>query len=197
MAFGTDPPDFATAAGDDVFWCEGAVFSGVPFFGEGWQLGGEVVVAALHGSVGANGTACAVDAGFYLCTPLVTMCAAPPDDAMAAGEHVARGEVAVFLCVPFLGEEWIFCSEVIFSGDGESSAAIGTACAAAGAGVHGGLPVVAVFTCPPDFFLAAVADGFRGEGKISFAVPLAEKIGAVVALAKTCQGFSHGLHLLS
>ena len=125
------------------------------------------------------------------------MCAAPPDDAMAAGEHLTRGEIAVFLCVPFLGEEWIFCSEVIFSGDGESSAAIGTACAAAGAGVHGGLPVVTVCAGPPDFFLAAVADGFWYEGKISFAVPLAEQIGAVVALAKACQGFSHGLHLLS
>lgn len=57
MAFGADPPDFAAAAGDDVFWCEGAVFSWVPLFGEGWQLGSEVVVAALHGSVGADGTA--------------------------------------------------------------------------------------------------------------------------------------------
>ena len=118
---------------------------------------------------------------------------APPDDAMAAGKHVARGEVAIFLCVPFLCEEWIFCGEVVFSGDGKASAAVGAACTAAGAGVHGGLPVVAVFTCPPDFFLAAVADGLRGEGKIFFADPLAEKIGAVVALAKTCQGFSHGL----
>ena len=193
MAFGTDPPDFAAAAGDDVFWCEGAVFGWVPLFGEGWQLGGEIVVAALHGSVGADGAACAVDAGFYLCAPLVTMCAAPPDDAMAAGEHVARCEVAVFLCVPFLGEEWIFCGEIVFSGDGEASAAIGAACAAAGAGVHGGLPVVAVCAGPPDFFLAAVADGLRCEGKIFFAVPLAEKISAVVALAKASQGFSHGL----
>lgn len=125
------------------------------------------------------------------------MCAAPPDDAMAAGEHVTRGEVAIFFCVPFLSEEWIFCGEVVFSGDGEAAATIRTACTAAGAGVHGGLPVVAVFTCPPDFFLAAVADGLRGEGKIFFADPLAEKIGAVVALAKACQGFSHGLHLLS
>lgn len=57
MAFGTDPPNFATAAGDDVFGCKGAVFSWVPLFGEGWQLGSEVVVAALHGSVGADGTA--------------------------------------------------------------------------------------------------------------------------------------------
>lgn len=57
MAFRADPPDFATAAGDDVFWCKGAVLGGVPFFSKVWQLGGEVVVAALHGSVGADGTA--------------------------------------------------------------------------------------------------------------------------------------------
>lgn len=57
MAFGTDPPDFASAAGNDVFWCDGAVFGWVPLFGEGWQLGGEIVVAALHGSVGADGAA--------------------------------------------------------------------------------------------------------------------------------------------
>lgn len=193
MAFGTDPPDFAAAAGNDIFGCKRAIFGGVPFFGEDWQLGGKVVFAALHGSVGADGTACAVDAGFYLCAPLMAMCAAPPDDAMAAGEHVARCEVAVFLCVPFLGEEWIFCGEVVFSRDGETAAAVGAACAAAGAGVHGGLPVVAVFTDPPDFFLAAVADAFRCEGKIFLSIPLAEKIGAVVALAKAGQGFSHGL----
>lgn len=121
------------------------------------------------------------------------MCAAPPDDAMAAGEHVTRGEVAVFLCVPFLRKEWIFCGKIVFSGDGKTSAAIGAACAAAGASVHGGLPVVALCAGPPNFFLAAVADGLWCEGKISFAVPLAEKIGAVVALAKAGQGFSHGL----
>ena len=99
------------------------------------------------------------------------MCAAPPDDAMAAGEHVTRGEVAVFLCVPFLSEEWIFCGEVVFSGDGKASAAVWTACAAAGAGVHGGLPVVAMHASPPDFFLAAVADGLWGEGKIFLRCP--------------------------
>lgn len=123
----------------------------------------------------------------------MAMCATPPDDTMAAGEHLVWCEVAIFLCVPFLCEEWEFCSEVVFSGDGETSAAIGAACAAAGAGVHGGLPVVAVCAGPPDFFLAAVADGFRCEGKISFAVPLAEEFFSVVALAKACQGFSHGL----
>lgn len=127
----------------------------------------------------------------------MAMCAAPPDDAMAAGEHLIWCEVAVFLCVPFLRKEWIFCGKIVFSGNGKAAAAVGAACAATGASVHGGLPVVAVFTCPPDFFLAAVADGLRGEGKIFFADPLAEKIGAVVALAKACQGFSHGLHLLS
>ena len=193
MAFGTDPPDFASAAGNDVFWGEGAVFGWVPLFGEGWQLGGEIVVAALHGSVGADGAACAVDAGFYLCAPLMAMCATPPDDTMATGEHLVWCEVAIFLCVPFLCEEWIFCGEVVFSGDGKMSAAVWAACAAAGAGVHGGLPVVAVCAGPPDFFLAAIADGLRCEGKISFAVPLAEKIGAVVALAKAGQGFSNGL----
>lgn len=123
----------------------------------------------------------------------MAMCAAPPDDAMATGEHLVWCEVAVFLCVPFLSKEWIFCGEVVFSGDGETSAAVGAACTAAGAGVHGGLPVVAVCAGPPDFFLAAIADGFRCEGKIFLSIPLAEKIGAVVALAKACQGFSHGL----
>ena len=144
MAFGTDPPDFAAAAGNDIFGCKGAIFGGVPFFGEDWQLGGKVVFAALHGSVGADGTACAVDAGFYLCAPLVAMCAAPPDDAMATGEHLVWCEVAVFLCVPFLSKEWIFCGEVVFSGDGKTSAAIWAACAAAGASVHGGLPSISV-----------------------------------------------------
>lgn len=123
----------------------------------------------------------------------MTMCAAPPDDAMATGERLIWCEVAILFCVPFLSEEWIFCGEVVFSGDWEASVAVWAACAAAGAGVHGGLPVVAMLAGPPDFFLATVADGVWCEGKVFLSIPLAEEFFSVVALAKACQRFSHGL----
>lgn len=183
VAFGTDPPDFAPTTGDNVGWGEGAVFGWMPLSGELGIEAGEIVLAGLDELIGANGTAGAVDTRFYLCPPFVAVVTLPPHESMAAGQDIGWGERGIFGWVPLTSEIWIGCGEVVHAGQRQSSAAIWAACAAAGAGVDGGLPVVTVGTGPPDFAFAAVADAVGGEWRVARAVPFGEKILALVAMA--------------
>ena len=121
VAFVADPPDFAPGAGDDVGWGEVAVFGWVPLASELGIVGGEVVDAAQECAIAADWTAGAGDAAFDLGAPLVAMGTLPPNEAMAAREHVRRGEVAVFGWMPFGGEIWVTGCEVCFAGDWQTT----------------------------------------------------------------------------
>ena len=121
VAFVADPPDFAPGAGDDIGWGEVAVFGWVPLASELGIVGGEVVDAAQECAIAADRTAGAGDAAFDLGAPLVAMGTLPPNEAMAAREHVRRGEVAVFGWVPFGGEIWVTGCEVCFAGDWQTT----------------------------------------------------------------------------
>lgn len=183
VAFGTDPPDFAPTTGDNVGWGEGAIFGWMPLGGELGIEAGEIVLAGLDELIGANWTAGAIDTRFYLCSPFVAVVTVPPHESMAAGQDIGWGEGGIFGWVPLTSEIWIGCGEVVHAGQRQSSAAIWAACATAGAGVDGGLPVVTVGTGPPDFAFAAVADAVGSEWRVARAVPLGEKILALVAMA--------------
>ena len=183
VALGTDPPDFAPTAGDNVGWGEGAVFGWMPLGGELGIEAGEIVLAGLDELIGANGTAGAIDTRFYLCPPFVAVVTLPPHKPMAAGQDIGWGEGSIFGWMPLTSEIWIGCGEVVHAGQRQSSAAIWAACAAAGASVDGGLPIVTVGTGPPDFAFAAVADTVGGEWRVARAVPLGEKILALIAMA--------------
>ena len=62
VAFVADPPDFAIASGRDVFGGECAVFGGVPFFGDGGVLAGEVIFTGDDLFAGADWAAAALSA---------------------------------------------------------------------------------------------------------------------------------------
>ena len=196
VAFVADPPDFFVAGGGDLLWGEAAVFGWVPFFGDGRILAGEVVDARNDLFAGADWAAAAVDSGGDGCAPFVAFVADPPDFSMRAGQDVMRGEAAILCGVPLAGELGISGGEVCFAVDGAPVCAEGAACAAAAAGVDGGLPVVAVGACPPYAVLAAAGDGLWCEGQVACAVPLGEEFFAVFAVAEVGQGFAHGDHLL-
>ena len=121
VAFVADPPDFAPGAGDDIGWGEVAVFGWVPLASELGIVGDEVVDAAQECAIAADRTAGAGDAAFDLGAPLVAMFTLPPNEAMAAREHVGRGEIAVFGWVPFGGEIWVTGCEVCFAGDWQTT----------------------------------------------------------------------------
>ena len=101
VAFLALPPHFAPGAGHHVRRSEGTIFRRMPLARNVWIEAGEVIVASLHLFVGADGAASAIDAGFDLRLPLMAMLTAPPNDAMAAGQYLVRGDAAVFLRVPF------------------------------------------------------------------------------------------------
>lgn len=92
---------------------EAAVFGGVPLTRNVWIEASEVIVANLHLFIGADRTAGTVDARFHLRPPFVAVRTAPPDNAVRAGQHLIRGEVAVFFRMPFLRNERIQGGEVI------------------------------------------------------------------------------------
>ena len=121
VAFVADPPDFAPGAGDDISWGEVAVFGWVPLASELGIVGGEVVDAAQECAIAADWAASAGDAAFDLGAPLVAMRTLPPNEAMAAREHVRRGEIAVFGWMPFGGEIWVTGYEVCFAGDWQTT----------------------------------------------------------------------------
>ena len=196
MAFFALPPDAASCAGDDVGGGEAAVFGGVPFFGKGGIEAFQIVVAGLHAFVGTDGAACAADAGFDDGPPLVAVPAAPPNEAVAAGQNLVRCQAAVFRGVPLFGDVGIEGGEIGFAGNGQTAAAIGTASAAAGANVDGGLPVMAVGAGPPDFAFAAVADGVGGQGLVACAVPFVQKAGPLFTPTELGETFTHNDHLL-
>lgn len=172
MAFLTVPPHFAAGAGHHVRRRESAIFRRVPLPRQVRIKTCEIIIPSLHLLVAADGTASAVDTGFYLCPPLVPMAAAPPGHVVAAWQHVVGSKVTVFRRVPFFCQIRIASGEIGFTGNGQTPAAIGTSSAAAGARVHGGLPVVPLGAGPPDMLFAAMADGFRGERQVPCLVPL-------------------------
>lgn len=196
MAMLTDPPDLATRAGDDVLWREAAVFGGVPLAGELGIVAGEVVVSREQGAIGANRAVGADDAGFHLSAPLVPVRTAPPHTLVAAGQELLWREIAIFCRVPLARKLGIECGKVVFTGDGLAACAVGTACAAAGAAVDGGLPVVAFLAAPPHAPLAAARDGLRCERQVACAVPFGKQVFALFAMAEIGERFSHRHHLL-
>lgn len=96
---------------------------------------------------------------------------APSDEDLRARGDVARRKRAVFLAVPLRGDIGIECAKIVEAGQDLSPCAVRTA-APLGAHMHRRLPRMAVFTRPPDFFLAAVGNGVRRERKIARFVPL-------------------------
>lgn len=115
---GAMPPDFFAAAGEYVVGSEGAVFGGMPLFGDGRIARGQIVEAGKHSFVGAVGTATvALGAAGDDSLILMAFVADPPDFLVAGGGDVVWGEGAVFGWVPLAGDVWILAGEVVFAGD--------------------------------------------------------------------------------
>ena len=113
VAFGTDPPDFAPTAGDNVGWGEGAVFGWMPLSGELGIEAGEIVHAADHDAIGADWTAGTINAGFHLRLPFVAFVAHPPDGAVGADGHILWPQIAVFCRMPGGSDGWVAGSEIV------------------------------------------------------------------------------------
>ena len=196
VAFVAGPPDFAPGAGDDIGWGEVAVFGWVPLASELWVVGGEVVDAAQKCAIAADWAAGAGDAAFDLGAPLVAMGTLPPNEAMAAREHVGRSEVAVFCGMPLAGDIWITSGKVGLAGNGPTTVTIRAARATAAARIYSSLPAVSIRAVPPNIPFTAIAHAFWGERQVALAVPLVKQFFAACAATEIGERFAHIDHLL-
>ena len=196
MAFITNPPDFAPGAGDDVARREVAIFGWVPLAGELGIVGGEVVDAAQKCAIAANWAAGAGHSAFDLGAPLVAMLTLPPNEAVAAGEHVGRSEVAVFCGMPLAGDIWITSGKVGLAGNGPTTVTIRAACATAAARIYSSLPAVSIRAVPPNIPFTAIAHAFWSQRQVALAVPLVKQFFAACAATEIGERFAHIDHLL-
>ena len=170
---GAQPPHLPVAVGRHLLGGVWPVEGGVPLPGDVRAEGGQVVfpgddlLAGTHGTAGA-----AVGPGGYPGLPLVALFTHPPHPALGAGEHVPGGEGPVFLRVPLFGHPGKGGGQVVHPRQHRAVGAHGTAGAAVGPGGYPGLPLVALFTLPPDFAIAAIGNLLRRQGKIARGVPL-------------------------
>ena len=187
VAFGALPPDAAACTRHHIARREGTVFCGVPFLHEMWVAAGQVVVAFFQLFVGADGTTGAIHPRFDLRAPCVAFGTAPPNQAVAARQHLAWSEATVFLRMPFFGERRMDSGQIGFTSYGVAPRAVRTACATASASMNCRLPVVPVCAAPPNMFFAAMGHSRRCERCVARSVPLTEKLFSLCAPTKIKQ----------
>lgn len=187
MAFGALPPDTAACARHHVARREGTVFGGMPLLRKMWVAAGQIVVTLFELFVGADGTTGAMHPRFDLRAPGVAFGTAPPDKAVAAGQHLAWGEIAVFLRMPLFGKCRMDSGQIVFACNGITSGTIGTACATTSSGMNRRLPAVPIGTAPPNMFFAAMGHSRRCERCVALIVPFTEKFFPLCAPTKVKQ----------
>ena len=89
VAFGTAPPDFFIAGGSNLLRSERAIFGWVPLTSELGIIGGEIVLSAQECAIAANRTTSSSHAALNLSTPFVPMFTLPPNQTVAAREHIS------------------------------------------------------------------------------------------------------------
>ena len=88
----------------------------------------------------------------------------PPHHSVTAGEHLLRGEGAVFGRVPLTSQIGVESGQIRLPRKGNSPGTDRTTGSVAGSGMYRRLPVVALVALPPDFAFAAVRNLIRGQG---------------------------------
>lgn len=172
MSLFTAPPHLTSGARRNGIRGDRPVFCWVPLDGKPGVLGSQIVFRRVYFPVGAHRTATANHAGFDLCPPLMAFFTNPPHHPVTAGEHLLRGEGAVFDGMPLAGQFWKERGQIVLSRLSHLTRADRAAGSAAGSGIYRRLPAVAFLTTPPDFSLATIGNLLRRQGKIACGVPL-------------------------
>lgn len=174
MPQGTAPPHPAVAAGGAGLGGQGGVPGVVPLSGHSGVGAGQVVLAGHHHFSGAHRTARAPGAGGDHGLPAVAFFTAPPDFLVGACKQVHRAQGPVAFGVPLPEQVRVGARQVVFTGAEDPIGAVRTARTADPA-LHSRLPLVALFTAPPDLLMTAEGQAFRGLSSVSFYVPLLQQ----------------------
>ena len=164
MPLFTSPPHLTRGARWNLLRGKAPIFCWVPLDGKLRVLGGKIVFRRVYFPVGADRTATAGHAGFYLCPPLMVSFANPPHHPVATGEYLLRGKGAVFGGMPLAGQFWKERGQIVLSRLSYLTSADRAAGTAAGSGMYRRLPAMALFTLPPNFALAAIGNLIRNQG---------------------------------
>ena len=149
------PPHLSAAVGGDGLRRQRAVSLPVPLRGDLRELGGKIVLPGDDHPSGAHRAALAVGLGGDNGLPFVALAAPPPDFFVASWPHVPQGKTAVLADMPLSGQVGAKGGKVIFTGDCDLPGTVGAAGPQQGLGLDLRLPLVALFTLPPDLFVAA------------------------------------------
>ena len=156
MSLFTAPPHLTGSARWNLLRGKVPVSCWVPLGNKLRVLGGKIVFSGMYFPVGADRTAAADRAGFDLCPPLMTFFTDPPHHPVAAGEHLLRGEGAVFGGMPLVGQFWKERGQIVLSRLSYLTSADRAAGTAAGSGMYRRLPAVTLIASPPNLPLTAV-----------------------------------------
>lgn len=89
VTFVADPPNFAPGARDDIARRQLTIFGWVPLTSKLGIIGGEIVLSAQECAIAANRTTSSSHAALNLSTPFVPMFTLPPNQTVAAREHIS------------------------------------------------------------------------------------------------------------
>lgn len=101
MSLFAQPPDLSARAGCDLIGTKRAVPCRMPLPGQRRIAAGEVIFAGFQPAAGTDRTAAACNAGFDLCTPLVSVFTHPPDGLMTARQDLFGRQGKIFGRMPF------------------------------------------------------------------------------------------------
>ena len=177
MPQGTLPPHFSARAWSNHIRAQVPVQNGMPLGGQLGEFGGQVVKARQHLPARAvRAAAFAHGTGCHSCLVRMSPFALPPHLAVGAGCDLLWGQRSIFSGVPLSGQLGKLSGQIVFSRNHFSSAAH-RATAAGYPGVHRRLPLMALFTPPPDLAGTAGCQGFRPECSVFGGMPLGRQKG--------------------
>ena len=182
----TPPPHFFIAVRRYCRRCQCTVFCHVPLRGKLGIEAAQVVEALLRLMPGADGAATATGTADDTGVPDVSVLAAPPYIASAAGQDLIRAQGAVPLWIPLGGKLRESGLQIVAAHRQPSPGAHRTA-RALYAAAYLRLPRVPMCALPPYGFMASRAYRFRNKGKILLMIPLGKQRQAGIGAVSRCR----------
>ena len=153
MAARAQPPHLLAGPHCNGIGKQIAVAVRVPLGGELRVLCGEIVEAREDLAVRAVGTAAPSSPAKHLCLPLVAARAHPPHLSTGANRDITGAQVAVAVRVPLGGQVGMGRGEIVEASENFAIGTVGTT-VATNSVTNPCLPLVPLFTAPPDYFAA-------------------------------------------
>lgn len=135
----------------------------------------KIILAWGKHPVGTDRAAAATHPALHHGTPLMSLFADPPNLLVAADGNLFWRHRSVFRKVPLDNQVWPLGCQIVLTCPNPFSSAIRASGIRAGTGIERRLPLMAAFTAPPYFFLAAIRHCLRCHGPVFGWMPLPQQ----------------------